>query len=344
MYRWYREAHVYYAYLLDVSGSGGSDTWSQMSRALMSKQATEFAASDWFTRGWTLQELLAPQSMAFLAADWTVLGSREDLAPEIATITGISAKHLLYGERYEEVNIATKLSWTAKHETSRLEDTAYCLLGLFGVKMPLLYGEGQSAFRRLQMELVSSTNDESLFAWHIPGYDEYGKLELTKGLLATRRWSWGSILQPNRHEFSPIEEISRPRYSITNQGLELIVPEELARESTFLLPLNCRHYERETLKGVYAIHLQKQGSIWLRVLSGRRGKVFSTSTDDVYRFPECGLYIVPVARVWSREDLARRGSVVIYASIEDMEPHWAEWITMNITKGTVRQQRSAGAE
>jgi hypothetical protein len=207
--------------------------------------------------------------------------------------------------------------------------------------MPLLYGEGESALRRLQMDLVGSTNDESLFIWYIPGYDGDGRTELTAGLSAARKRYWRSIFQPHRHEFSHIKYISRPGYSITNQGLELVVPEDLIRKESFLLPLNCRHFEGETLKGAYAIRLRKTGSMWVRVLSGSHVKDFPTNSDDVYCFHKSGLYIVPIAWVWSREDLARRGSLVIYASIEDMVARFVRITRKSLRYGQTTAQRQS---
>ncbi|KAF2118786.1 heterokaryon incompatibility protein-domain-containing protein [Lophiotrema nucula] len=159
MFRWYEDAEVCYAYLADVppryyAGTGGVDEVGPWKWHLRS--------SRWFTRGWTLQELLAPTYLIFLDRTWGLIGSREELASEIQAISGITAKELL---NFKTCCLATKLSWAVNRQTTREEDRAYSLLGLLEVNMPLIYGEGERAFQRLQHELIRSYNDESILAW-----------------------------------------------------------------------------------------------------------------------------------------------------------------------------------
>lgn len=150
MYRWYKNSELCYVYLADVR----KDNWE-----------AEFRKSRWFTRGWTLQELLAPRKVYFYTVDWTYIGSkRKSMAPIIAEITGINQQYL-NGSELERVSIAERMSWASRRNTSRLEDAAYCLLGIFNVNMPLLYGEGGKAFLRLQEEIMKHSEDRSLFAW-----------------------------------------------------------------------------------------------------------------------------------------------------------------------------------
>jgi len=154
---------VCYAYLSDVVEITPPATLSQ-----------QFKTSRWFTRGWTLQELLAPCSVRFYSAKWDHLGNREDLAQQITDTTRIEDDFLL-GNDIRFASIAKRFSWAALRETSRTEDIAYCLLGIFDVNMPLLYGEGKKAFIRLQEEIMKSSSDYSLFAWGIidqPGGNE----------------------------------------------------------------------------------------------------------------------------------------------------------------------------
>ena len=153
MFRWYQEAQICYAYLSDVpDGVAGLDV--------------AFRKSLWFTRGWTLQELLAPCSVEFYAADWTLIGSKTSRADEIASITGIdlgALKNDWDGGR-DKYRAAEKMSWAAHRHVTRTEDMAYCLLGLFDANMPLLYGEGgHKAFRRLQEVVFESEADYTLF-------------------------------------------------------------------------------------------------------------------------------------------------------------------------------------
>ena len=148
MFRWYWDSKECYAYLEDVS----IDNMDQ------------FGSSRWFTRGWTLQELLAPSNLYFYDKSWTNLGSKQDLRKAIALATNIPAWTVEYFNPGFE-SAAAKMSWASKRQTSRVEDTAYCLMGLFDINMPLLYGEGGKAFTRLQHEIVKNQDDESVFAW-----------------------------------------------------------------------------------------------------------------------------------------------------------------------------------
>jgi hypothetical protein len=156
MFRWYEGAQVCYAYLSDVP---------PVHSILDHPWKWSFRSSRWFRRGWTLQELLAPTFLEFLDAEWNLIGSREEWAAEIELATGIEGKQLA---NFDQCCLATKLSWAANRETTRIEDRAYSLLGLLGVNMPLIYGEGERAFTRLQHELMRSSNDESIFSWGPP--------------------------------------------------------------------------------------------------------------------------------------------------------------------------------
>jgi hypothetical protein len=154
MFRWYQNAVVCYAFLSDVP-----------SCADVSAVELNLAKSRWFTRGWTLQELIAPANLIFFSKDWHPLGTKSQIHNILSSITGIEKK-FLKSENLELASIAKKMSWAASRRTSRIEDTAYSLLGIFDINMPLIYGEGKKAFKRLQEELLKSrTDDHSLFAW-----------------------------------------------------------------------------------------------------------------------------------------------------------------------------------
>ena len=154
MYQWYARADVCYAFLPDVPTEEDHQ-----------RRGSHFRKSRWFRRGWTLQELIAPLDVRFLSVEWTFVGSKESLADIIVEITKIHHNALLNIEPLEEFSVAQRLSWAARRETTRAEDRAYSLLGIFDINMPTLYGEGQRAFRRLQEEIMRRTPDQSLFAW-----------------------------------------------------------------------------------------------------------------------------------------------------------------------------------
>jgi len=156
MYRWYQEAEECYAYLADVP----QKTTNRPTGVI----GPEFRKSRWFTRGWTLQELIAPSSVIFLDKEWQEVGTKSNLHRAISEITGIPTGFLL-GDDIGYASVAQRMSWASKRETTRVEDLAYCLMGLFGIYMPMLYGEGERAFIRLQEEIMKVLDDHSLFAW-----------------------------------------------------------------------------------------------------------------------------------------------------------------------------------
>lgn len=170
MFRWYEAAQICYAYLADVPPlprGGANSTASRyvqdFSRA-RAHWAETFAKSRWFTRGWTLQELLAPVFLLFLDHDWGTIASREAMSSHIERATGIGENQL---RAFRSCSVATKIAWAAGRRTTREEDRAYSLLGVLGVNMPLIYGEGRKAFVRLQHELIRKYPDESILAWGV---------------------------------------------------------------------------------------------------------------------------------------------------------------------------------
>ncbi|KAI1783429.1 HET-domain-containing protein [Ganoderma leucocontextum] len=154
MYGWYARAHVCYAFLADVPAEEAHH-----------REGSRFRWSRWFTRGWTLQELIAPVDVVFLARDWTVIGSKCSLSSLVTEITNIDYYALLHLAPLERFSVAERLSWAAVRGTTRVEDRAYSLLGIFDINMPPLYGEGNRAFRRLQEEIMRRIPDQSLFLW-----------------------------------------------------------------------------------------------------------------------------------------------------------------------------------
>ncbi|GJN77985.1 hypothetical protein PLIIFM63780_001478 [Purpureocillium lilacinum] len=210
MFRWYQEASVCIAYLADVGPVGDG-----------------FEASCWFTRGWTLQELIAPRKVLFYGGDWAQLGTRVSLKGLIREVTGIPEQLLaprdFNDERLDAFSVAQRMSWAAARVTTRPEDVAYCLLGIFDINMPLLYGEGRAkAFKRLQEEIIKSTEDESLYAWRCR--PESLRERHFWGLLADSPAAFGNYrgLLPVRSRY-----LSRRRagktVSVTNRGLKLEV-------------------------------------------------------------------------------------------------------------------------
>ena len=162
MFRYYSLACVCYGYLRDVPNY--EPDYADSDEGRDGKNAV-FFASRWFTRGWTLQELIAPRFFLFLSQNWEVLGSRYDFSMLLEAKFRIPAALLKFEVSHRNYSISQRMSWYGNRRTTRLEDEAYCLLGLFDIHMPTLYGEGINAFRRLQEEIMRQSPDTTLFAW-----------------------------------------------------------------------------------------------------------------------------------------------------------------------------------
>lgn len=264
MYRWYSDAKVCYVYLSDiVAGCPPLFDWQTkgLRTALHSMSKVEkqnvsekfefwhgaFAASVWFTRGWTLQELIAPRVLKFYGNEWNLLGTRGHLSQLISDTTGIPESILKHTHQLRSESVARRMSWASKRRTSRIEDQAYCLLGIFDVNMPMLYGEGSKAFIRLQEEIIRSTSDHSIFAWDSKACDRGCLLAESPADFAGSRAVvlWGtpeSFEMTNRGLRMMASMVQRPsggpRLKATMSSSVVNVP-----ESTFvehLVPLNCR--------------------------------------------------------------------------------------------------------
>lgn len=157
------------------------------------------------------------------------MGHRNYGQTPIARFTGIPQLYLdgLHRSLRASISAAEKFMWAAQRETSRKEDQASCLLGLFDVSMPLLYGEGDKAFRRLQRKILKSSRDESIFLWDLPWPSN-----AYHGMLAESIVSFGSHGRGHTHskDFSKILGLARPPYSVTNQGLQFHIPRNLTKK------------------------------------------------------------------------------------------------------------------
>lgn len=240
MWKYYAEAQCCVAYLADVRSI---DT----ARDLV---LTDFMKSEWFERGWTLQELLAPRILVFCDYAWAIIGRRQntDLVGLIGSITGIQ-REFLSGYGFWSASVAKKLSWASRRKTTREEDEAYCLLGLLGVNMPLLYGEGgERAFLRLQQEFIRRSHDESIFAWT-------GDDDTLGAILAPDARCFARSGQVQRITPGDPEHTVRPPYFVTHKGLQLTTPAEVIyakdwREQASelnIVSLNCRDLSMPSL-------------------------------------------------------------------------------------------------
>jgi hypothetical protein len=209
MYRWYQEAKVCFAYLGDVPAET-APSWSSMANAR------------WFSRGWTLQELVASPNVEIYASDWTLLGTKKDSCNELLLITGIHTE-ALQGRPVESFSIAQRMSWASKRSTTRPEDIAYSFFGIFQVNMPILYGEGaRKAFVRLQEVIMIDFDDQSLFAWTQPSTEP----TTLRGLLADSPADFatsGTII--------PVRGGKINRFSTTNARVRITLPMTFSRRN-----------------------------------------------------------------------------------------------------------------
>ncbi|KAI0712991.1 heterokaryon incompatibility protein-domain-containing protein [Cerioporus squamosus] len=142
MFRYYSLSQVCFVYMADVT---------------ISRLPSSFYESRWHTRGWTLQELIAPPTSYFLYSDWTLLGTKFGVADAIEEITRVPSSLLLGYTRLSDYSVAQRMSWAASRRTTRVEDEAYCLFGLLDVNMPTLYGEGGGQPIPIDMLLGAAT-------------------------------------------------------------------------------------------------------------------------------------------------------------------------------------------
>jgi hypothetical protein len=248
MFHWYRKARVCYSLLSDIECGGTPD------RSVLTQ-------SKWFTRGWCLQELIAPTQVLFFDKNWRALGTRTQLAASISAVTGIDVDLLKQERPVQSFPIATRISWAAGRQTTHEEDTAYCLLGILDITMPILYGEGVSAFRRLQIEIIARTNDLSLFAFREPSNP------LGENLQNPPMPIFGDVLAKSPKEFAQCGGLVNTgtlsrldnAFAFTNKGISFAVAELEAdiAQGVYSMLLDCR--DREDEKSSRKLYLQQVG-------------------------------------------------------------------------------------
>jgi hypothetical protein len=230
MCKWYQRAVVCFVFLKDLIPETDLDP-----------ETGTFENCSWFRRGWTLQELIAPHHIRFFDKTWNYYGDKQKLGGEIARISGISEDVLMGKQPLADVPVAVRMSWAAMRETAREEDIAYCLLGIFDVNMPMLYGEGEKAFIRLQEEIIKESPDMSIFAWKGSTDVDYS------GLLARSPAEFkdaGGLV-------TSLPELFSADFSITNRGLRFNVPLVWVSSTGHCILLVNHGEEGELSAGVY---------------------------------------------------------------------------------------------
>lgn len=164
MFYWYRRSKLCVAFLPDVESLpvplGSTAAYGRYTTFHRSDE-DQFKKSDWFRRGWTLQELLAPVVLHFFSSTSHFIGDKMQMIDAVTGATGIGKPYLTREKPIYSASVFERMRWVSDRQTSRPEDIAYCLLGIFDVNMPLICGEGTRAFTRLQLEIMKTSHDET---------------------------------------------------------------------------------------------------------------------------------------------------------------------------------------
>lgn len=267
MFRYYRSAEVCYVFLSDFS----TLPLRIPEKERLAQVARNLKSCKWFTRGWTLQELIAPRRLVFLDDNWNFLGEKADLEGPLSEITNIDESVLKDSSRLHEIPIARRMSWASCRHTTREEDIAYCLLGIFDITMPLLYGEGSKAFLRLQQQIAMEKSDLSIFAWE-SGSEHTGSSQddggtwrennRYSGIFAEspRDFSRCATLRMHRAQLTSMNEMT-----MTNIGLRLSGAQITTHHDDKVLGLNClRHSHKDGSVEWMGIYLEEFGPTYIR--------------------------------------------------------------------------------
>ncbi|KAK5724497.1 hypothetical protein LTR15_004542 [Elasticomyces elasticus] len=314
VFAWYQDSAECYVFMDDLAVESlpeidEIDTegrWRQGLGHANITDVTAFTENRWFSRGWTLQELLAPGSVLFYNHDTRYLGTKSDLAPLISHATGIHIPVIKGVERVIDASIARRMSWASARRTTRQEDTAYCLLGIFDVNMPLLYGEGQNAFKRLQEAIIRLSRDQSIFAWGLNDHQPYLKSVLAHTPSAFR----GSGNITNLYDVDLIERRSLDRvglsrhngnafadmesFDLVKDGVEIrhrnvmLAPRKPKELDMVTLTLNCYDMRGKTPDTIVNVRLHLQSEVYYG--GWRRARITHGDTPGSQTRPGLHLY------------------------------------------------------
>ena len=263
MWTWYRRATACFAYLEDVPSPGGT---------------TDLIQSKWFTRGWTLQELVAPRTVIFFDKHWNVLGDKESLQRTLSARTKISPDFLLHRTNISGASLSQRMSWAAGRVTTVPEDIAYCLLGLFGANMPLLYGEGKErALRRLQEEIMRYSDDHSLFAWKSDYSSEPTATAASRssGLLAE---SPDCFQETGQYVHKPNKQNNRP-FQMTNKGISIDLYLQ-QYQGVYIASIDCLHGPKHYL-GIFLECISGETQQYRRIRTNELCRVVDTARGQL---------------------------------------------------------------
>ncbi|KAI0157450.1 heterokaryon incompatibility protein-domain-containing protein [Xylariaceae sp. FL1272] len=259
--------------LAPLHDQGSHDTRSHDSRSFLQG----LKDCRWFTRGWTLQELIAPHEVQFYDGNWTFFGTRISLSESLQQITNIAIEVLVFGtlgiegrnhrlprflKRY---SVWEKMVWAAARETLRVEDTAYCLLGIFDINMPLLYGEGPRAFLRLLKKIMKQTNDHSMLFF---SRQKYGASFLPHSPVCYRKYD--------------------QRHKVRSNPADAIRPLKMVSDGISMTLLLCPVSGRDSFIGVLNSVVEADG-VWI----GRPALLLGVDDNKFYLSGRCMYLIRP---------------------------------------------------
>lgn len=316
MFRWYQNAARCYAYLDDVSNPTAQSAESPSASSQEEREGADtiapydvkptelpwedaFRKSRWYTRGWTLQELVAPRELDFFDAHWNYLGSKTHLKSLITDITGINQEVLDDSSILSSIPVACRMSWIAGRETTRQEDMAYCLLGIFDINMAMLYGEGPKAFLRLQEHIITNSNDLSLFIFSAPPNNH---IRPYRHLLAGSPKDFkgcGDVI------FAGADVHLNDAYVLTNRGLYFrrLELQSDVTDGSYSVRLNCESKSMDCSR----MYLRKVGaSLYVRCDGGDPAK-----HRDAHISVEEDAYIITEITPYLRRRLGRLGEYAI---------------------------------
>lgn len=294
MFNWYRDALACFVYLEDFDAAGRVDA---------AVRFPDETPCRWFTRGWTLQELIAPQSITFLDKNWRYFGTNYGLANELARVTTIPIAVIRGTFSVRSYSIAARMSWASDRNTTRIEDIAYCLLGIFDINLPLLYGEGMRAFSRLQDELLRVSDDETLLLGE-------------QSPAAYRRF--GGAVPEHDTSVQALQPTSAPRS--TSRGLEITRAVQFSRGSIYMR-LRCRD---GLLGDPYYLGLTPESGQNYRELQGPIvAQRFTTQTFTAYH----------ASRIREHEDDVSQAPSIIRSIIIKKQGRYEEGLRIAFTCG-----------
>ena len=295
IFKWYEESKICYVYLKDVPEKDGYASTDSL-----------FRKSEWFNRGWTLQEMIAPADVRFFTASWEEIGRKCDMSGILNQITGVSEDVLLDPQNnLRNVCISQKMSWAAGRKTSRIEDRAYSLIGLFDISLPILYGEGLRSFQRLQEEIIRQSFDHTIFAWELRDSFYSGLLAPSPDVFAP----CANVVPIPAREYNAVFGFdgSQSDYSMTNTGLFIQLPRRRLKSHLYLYVafLACRHVGRQTPIFIY-IKQYHSGlpNQFFRIRKSSRsmgdGIIFTTRLDKAIFIAQSKIRVVDPPQSWAK--------------------------------------------